>query len=144
MTVPGVTRSELSASYDVVIVGAGIQGLALAYELARRGGGRIAVLEAQYPGYGASGRNGELIRSAFSSPEWIRLFDLSLRRWPTLSKELDFNTLFTRAGYLILASTDAQLAALRADQRTQANWGVQTELLDHRAVRALVPSSRRH
>jgi len=139
MSVPGVTRSELAGGYDVVIVGAGIQGLALAYELARRGAGRIAVLEADHPGHGASGRNGELIRSAFSSPEWIGLFDRSLRRWRTLSTELDFNTLFTRAGYLVLASTEAQLSALRADQGRQAQLGVKSELLDAASVRALAP-----
>ena len=43
------------------------QGLGLAYELGRRGFGRIAVLDSAYPGAGASGRNGEMIRSAFAS-----------------------------------------------------------------------------
>ena len=60
---------------------------------------------------GASGRNGEMIRSAFSTDEWIGLFDDSLRRWQTLSAELDFNVLFTKAGYLVLASTEAAVAA---------------------------------
>ena len=61
MPVPGVTAAPLRRSYDVVIAGAGVQGLALAYELAKRGVTRVAVLERRYPGAGASGRNGELI-----------------------------------------------------------------------------------
>ena len=116
--VPGASSGPLRASYDVVVIGAGVQGLALAYELGRRGIGRVAVLDAAYPGAGASGRNGELIRSAFASREWITLFDESLRRWHTLSAELDFNALFTPAGYMVLASTPAELRALSGEPST--------------------------
>jgi sarcosine oxidase subunit beta len=138
--IPGVYGGRLAGVFDVVIVGGGIQGLALAYELARRRVGRIAVLEARYPGAGASGRNGELIRSAFSSPEWMRLFDVSLRRWRHLSAELDFNLLFTPAGYLVLASTEAQLARLEADRHAHAVHGIDTELLGAAEVRELIPA----
>ena len=51
-------------NYDVVIIGGGIHGLALAYYLARDASQRVAVFEKQYLGSGASGRNGEMIRSA--------------------------------------------------------------------------------
>jgi glycine/D-amino acid oxidase-like deaminating enzyme len=112
--VPGATSAGLRATYDVVIVGAGVQGLALAYELRRRGLGNVAAVDAAYPGAGASGRNGELIRSAFASVEWTTFFHESLRRWHGLSAELDFNVLFTPAGYLVLATTPAELhGALR-------------------------------
>ena len=112
--VPGATSAGLRATCDVVIVGAGVQGLALAYELGRRGLGNVAAVDAAYPGAGASVRNGELIRSAFASVEWTAFFHESLRRWHGLSAELDFNVLFTPAGYLVLATTPAELyGALR-------------------------------
>ena len=57
----------MRTSYDVVIIGGGVQGLSLAYNLARRGLKRVAVLEKSYLGSGASGRNGQMIRSAFGS-----------------------------------------------------------------------------
>lgn len=115
MPVPGVTHGPLRHSYEIVIVGAGVQGLALAYELARRGVRDVAVLDAGYPGCGASGRCGEMIRSAFASPEWVGFFDASLRRWHELSAELGFNVLFTPAGYLVLASTDEELEGFFLD-----------------------------
>jgi bacterioferritin-associated ferredoxin len=127
--VPGTTTSELRKAYDVVVIGAGIQGLALAYELAKLGAGRIAVLERGYPGCGSSGRNGEMIRSAFASPEWIRFFDESLRRWQTLSAELEFNVLFTPAGYLVLASAPELAEAQRGYIHRQHELGLRTELL---------------
>jgi heterotetrameric sarcosine oxidase beta subunit len=136
---PGTTGAALAATYDAVVIGAGIQGLALSYELARRGFGRIAVLDAAYPGSGASGRNGEMIRSAFASTEWIGLFDDSLRRWHALSAELDFNILFTPAGYLLLASTEDACRAFRGHVELQRRFGLRVRLLDAAEVRSLCP-----
>src|SRR5918999_2766529 len=139
MAIPGAAHRRLRSAYDAVVVGAGLQGVALAYELSELGISNVAVLDAAYPGSGASGRNGEMIRSAFSSREWTRLFDLSLQKWHGLSAELDFNVLFTRAGYLILASTPGQLSRLRADAKAQAELGVRTQLLDAAEVREVAP-----
>lgn len=137
--IPGATGDPPRPTADVVIIGAGLQGLALAYELARRRIGRITVVDAAYPGSGASGRNGEMIRSAFASREWLGLFDESLRRWQTLSAELDFNVLFTKAGYLLLASTEEAYAAQRRAIELQRHHGLHVELLDHDQVRRLCP-----
>ena len=98
MIMPGLARQAPPAACEVVVIGGGIAGLSVAYELARRGVRGVVVLEAAHPGVGASGRNGELIRSAFASREWGTLFDLSLRKWHGLAAELEANTLFTRAG----------------------------------------------
>jgi sarcosine oxidase subunit beta len=143
MPVPGVTSSSLRRSYDVVIVGAGVQGLALAYELAKRGVTNVAVLERRYPGAGASGRNGELIRSAFSSLEWCGLFNESLRRWESLSAELDFNVLFSPSGYLVVASTPEQLDRCRGDVTSQAAYGVRSSLVTEDQALEIAPCLNR-
>lgn len=140
MSVPGVATGPLRPAYDVVIVGGGIQGLALGYELTRRGVRDVCVLEASYPGAGASGRNGELIRSAFASTEWVTLFDLSLRKWHALSSELGASTLFTRAGYLVLASTADQVETCRRSAQRHRALGIRTELLDAEAVCDVIPA----
>ena len=75
MAIPGAASGPLRPTYGVVVAGAGIHGLALAFELARRGIRDVCVLDRSYPGSGASGRNGELIRSAFSSAEWIGFYE---------------------------------------------------------------------
>ena len=57
---------RLKSSYDVVIVGAGVHGLGIAYYLASRHGIRnVAVLDRGYLGCGNSGRNTAIIRSNY-------------------------------------------------------------------------------
>ena len=50
-------QHELEKSYDVVIIGGGVHGLATAYYLTQIGVKSVAVLEARYIGFGGSGRN---------------------------------------------------------------------------------------
>ena len=50
--------SSLPSSADVVVIGAGIAGTAMAYWLTRAGVTDVAVIDAAEPGRGATGRNG--------------------------------------------------------------------------------------
>jgi len=57
-------RAEPKRRYDVVIVGGGVNGLSLAYNLAARHGILdVGVFEAGYIGAGASGRNTQVVRA---------------------------------------------------------------------------------
>jgi sarcosine oxidase subunit beta len=84
----------LKVESDVVIVGEGCHGFSLAYDLAKRGLENVLVLEKGYIGSGASGRNIELIRAMFSSPEWISQMKESIRQFGGLSSELNFNIMY--------------------------------------------------
>jgi sarcosine oxidase, subunit beta len=137
---PAVADRPLGSSYDAVIIGAGVQGLGLAYELARRGMKDVAVVDRSWPGSGASGRNGELIRSIFSSPEWCGLFEHSVKRWHELSAELDYNILFSPSGYMVLATTDGHWESARENFAFHQGRGIQSELLDRDGVGRLMPS----
>ena len=60
---------EPKKEYDVVIVGAGLHGLATAYYLAKNHGQRnIAVLEKGWLGGGNAGRNTTIVRSNYMMP----------------------------------------------------------------------------
>ena len=65
--------ATLRRAYDIVIVGGGVHGLSLAYNLAKRGQRSVAVFERSYIGAGASGRNLSLIRSSWQQPAWAEL-----------------------------------------------------------------------
>lgn len=132
---------ELKPVYDVVIVGAGVHGLGIAYYLALRHGIRdIAVLERGYLGCGNSGRNTAIIRSNYRTPEGIPFYEESVRLYEQLSRELEWNLLFSQCGHLTLAHTDSAIAGLRVRAENNQVLGVDSRLIYPDEIRQLVPS----
>src|SRR5215469_12983785 len=90
-------RHDLRDRYDVVIVGAGVHGLATAYYLAKdHGVTNVAVLDRGYVGGGNSGRNTAIVRSNYRTAEGIPFYDASLNLYEGLSQELGFNLMFSQ------------------------------------------------
>jgi len=89
----------LPATADVVVIGAGIAGLGAARELAARGAGRIVVVERDYPGAGATGRNVARIRRMQLTEELSRVAMACQDKYERMGGELGSNVLFYRLGY---------------------------------------------
>jgi len=126
--------------YRVVIVGGGGHGLSTAFHLAAEHGiTDVAVLERGPIGLGNVGRNTTIIRSNYFHPDNIRFYELSLRLWERLEKELNFNAMVSQRGTLNLFHTEAQrdLFTRRANQMRLL--GVDAEALSATEVRRLVP-----
>jgi len=132
--------SGQKSSYDLVIIGGGLHGLATAYYLSRyHGMNNIAVLEKRYIGYGGSGRNTAIVRANQRTQENIGLYDEGLKLWPQLTKELDFNLMFFNSGNLNLAHSEAALNALRLQVTTAQFHGIESKLVDAQECKELVP-----
>jgi sarcosine oxidase subunit beta len=131
---------ELRRTYDVVIVGAGVHGLAIAYELARRGVTNVAVLEKDYVGAGGSGRNTAIIRSNYRTPEGVAFYDESVHIYERLSVELGFNVLFSQHGHLTFAHTESAVAGLRVRAEVNQLAGVNSVVIDRPEIARLVPA----
>ncbi len=133
-------KAPLRDRYDVVIVGAGVHGLAIAYYLCKRGIRNIAVLERGYLGIGNSGRNTAILRSNYRTPEAIPFYNESIKRWEGLSAELEFNLLFSQQGHLTLAHTDSALNGLRVRADANRLLGVDSYLVGPQEIKRLVPA----
>ena len=131
---------DLAGSYEAVVVGGGVHGLATAYYLARNHGMRnIAILEKSYLGSGGSGRNTAIIRSNYLTPEGVRFYDRSVRLYEELSGDLNFNVMFSQRGHLTLAHNDASLRTMRWRAEVNALEGVDSGVIGPAEVARLVP-----
>ena len=111
---------EPKPAYDVVIIGGGGHGLATAYYLAKNHGViNVAVLEKGWLGGGNTGRNTTIVRSNYLWDESTALYEHSLKLWESLSRELNYNVMFSQRGVVNLAHNPGDVRAGR--RRVEAN-----------------------
>ena len=122
---------------DVVIVGAGYTGLWTAYYLKKAPPSlRIAVIEREFAGFGASGRNGGWLSGGFSwsrekylkTSTRQRVVDMQRAMAGTVgevirvAEEEGIDADILRVDNLRVATNAAQLERLRADFQTIRDW----------------------
>ncbi len=131
---------DLAPAYDVVIIGAGVHGLATAYYLAAHHGiTRVAVLDKAYVGGGGSGRNTAIIRSNYLTPEGVTFYDRSVKLYENLAVELNFNVMFEQRGHLTLAHNDSSLRTMRWRAEVNKVQGVDSDVIGPDEIKRLVP-----
>ena len=100
----------------------------------------VAVLDRGYLGCGNSGRNTAIIRSNYRTPEGIPFYEESVQLYEQLSRELEWNLLFSQCGHLTLAHTDSALTGLRVRAENNQVLGVDSRIIYPDEIRRLVPS----
>ena len=138
---PKVWRQhELQDSYDVVIIGGGLHGLATAHYLAENHGiTNVAVLEKAYIGGGGSGRNTAIIRSNYLTPEGVAFYNRSVNLFEHLSQDLNMNVMFEQRGHMTLAHSDSSLRTMRWRAEVNKVQNIDSEVIDPQEVKKLVP-----
>ena len=132
---------KLRDRYDVIIVGGGSHGLAIAYYLARDHQiNDVCVLEQSYIGSGAAGRNTTILRSNYKTPEGARFYDASLKLYEGLSAELGFNLLFSQQGHLTLAHTDRAMFVMTERAEVNQLAGIDSRVIGPEEIQRLAPS----
>lgn len=128
-------------SYDVVIIGAGGHGLATAYYLTKNHGIRnVAVIEKGWLGGGNTGRNTTAIRSNYFYPESAALYDMSVRLYEGLSKDINYNVMFSQRGMLVCAHSEPEMEMAARQVNAMRLNGVDAELLDAKQVKEFEPA----
>lgn len=131
---------DLGKSYDVVIIGGGVHGLATAYYLAKNHGiTNIAVLDKGYLGGGGSGRNTAILRSNYLTPEGVRFYDRSVHLYEQLADDLNFNVMFSQRGHMTLAHNDSSLRTMRWRAEVNKLQGVDSAVIDPQEIKKLAP-----
>jgi sarcosine oxidase, subunit beta len=132
---------ELRDRYDVVIIGGGSHGLAMAYYLARDHGiTDVCILEQNYIGSGAAGRNTTILRSNYKTPEGARFYNASVGLYEGLSAELRFNLLFSQQGHLTLAHTDRAMFVMNERAEVNKLARIDSRVINPDEIAELVPA----
>jgi sarcosine oxidase, subunit beta len=131
--------APLRASAEIAIVGGGIMGLALAYNLTARGCRDVVVLEAGHLASGASGRNGGGVRQQWSTELNIRLMQESVEICRGFAQEIGTNVWMRQGGYLFLARSEGPLERMKRAIALQNRCDVPTRLLEVAEAKRIVP-----
>jgi len=126
-------------SYDVVVVGGGIIGLATAYYLVKNGVRKIAIIEKEYIGSGSTGRCGTGIRQQFTTKEHIILMRESVKIWRLWEEILPKPIHFRQGGYLWLLRSEEEDNEYRKYVALQNLFGVDSRIISKDEIKEIVP-----
>lgn len=135
-----------STSYDAVVVGGGLIGLACGWRAAERGLS-VAVLERREPGAGASGVAAGMLapvtEADFGEEALLRLNLASRELWPGFAAELEERSGLTcgyrESGALVIAAERDDVDELRRLHGFQRSLGLEAEWLPPHDCRRLEP-----
>jgi sarcosine oxidase subunit beta len=128
------------SSYDIIIIGGGGHGLATAHYLAKEHGiTNVAVLEKNWIGSGNAGRNTTIIRSNYLLPGNERFYELSMKLWEGLERDLNYNVMVSQRGVINIYHSDPQRDVFARRGNSMRLHGAGGELLDRAQLKALLP-----
>ncbi len=119
----------MAQSADIIIVGGGVMGASIAYNLACQGAGRVALLERRAISTGTTGHSGAIIRQHYSNEVTIRMAQESLHVFEHFDEVVGGDSGFVRTGLLVLSDQQGAIA-LQANIDLQQRLGVNTRALN--------------
>ena len=129
----------MATSAEVVIIGGGIVGTAVAYNLAKLGLRDVTLVEKDYLAAGSTGRCGGGMRQQWSTSANILLAKHSIDAFRNFKEELGQDIQFRQGGYLLVAYTEDMVSEFRTNITLQNSLGVNTRLITPDEVKKISP-----
>lgn len=140
MDIRRASRGDRLNTHEVVVIGGGIVGCAVAYYLASGGLTDVVVVEGKHHGAGATGGSFGGIRQQFKDPLEIEFSRRGLAFWKTAEENLDAPCPFHDSGYLLLTGDVDTAQTLHDSAEVQRSVGMdEVHLLGPDQLNELVP-----
>ena len=124
---------------DIIVLGGGITGCCLAYELKKKSFS-VTLLEKETIGAAASGRNGGGVRQQNRVPEELPLAMVAVKVWREITESLSIDVEYRQTGNLMLILSEDEIERYREAVERQRRAGLMVDFLDEKQVRELVPA----
>jgi sarcosine oxidase, subunit beta len=130
--------SAVPKTADIVILGAGVMGASIAFQLAKRKAGRVVVIDKDHVGHGGSGRSSALIRMHYTYPPEVQLALLSLKIFQNWKDVVGEPGDFRRTGFIRIVAPHER-ERLRSNVEMQSKIGVNVRLITRQELHELEP-----
>jgi len=124
---------------EIVIVGGGVVGCAVAYNLAKMGMKDIVLVEKKFLASGSTGRCGGGIRQQWSTAPNVRLAMASVSIFERMEEELGMDVEWYQGGYLIPAYTEDEWKQFQKNVQMQRGEGLDVRVLEPQETQDIVP-----
>lgn len=124
---------------DIVIIGGGVVGCSIAYNLAKLGAKNIILLEKNTLSSGATGRCGAGIRQQFGTKMNCILARESIKIFENLSQELEYDIELNQGGYLILAYTEKEVNQFKKNVALEQSLNIKARFITVEEAKEIVP-----
>ena len=128
-------------AYDIVIIGGGIMGCSVAFELAKSGRTDVLIIEQEYLTSGATGRCGAGIRQQWGSPLNAKLAVESTHIFENIEDYTGYSGScgLNQGGYLLVAYTEKEWAQFQKNLELQHSLGIGSYAVDLDGIKEIVP-----
>ncbi|OGO76990.1 MAG: FAD-dependent oxidoreductase [Clostridiales bacterium GWB2_37_7] len=126
---------------SVVIIGGGISGCSIAYNLALKGVKDVIVIEKEYLTSGSTGRCGAGVRMQWGTELNCRLAKYSIEFYEKANEVLQYDgdIEFKQGGYLIVASTEKEDTQFKKNIALQNSLGIPSVYLSPKEAKEIIP-----
>ncbi len=135
-----MNKQDVLTQADIVVIGAGVMGASIAYQLNKRTNKRILVVDQSAPLGGMSGRTFGQIRLHYSNALMLKLAMRGYEFFDNWSREVGYGDPgYVPMGYMLIVVRD-QLEALRRNIELAQSLGIDTRFVEPDEIKSLEPA----
>ncbi len=128
-------------TFDVIVVGAGVHGCSVAYHLAHKRPGRVALIDMATPCAGPTGMSTAVVRRYYGLDILTRLASASADVFQNWQHIIGGDPGFRKVGYLVVVD-HARQDSFRENVARARSIGARVELVEPEQIHELVPQMR--